>query len=788
MRKFNNSIHILFFYTTVAFAASGASETAEPPLFRFSMRTEAINENSARIELNCILTFNDPGAKIHIQLKDPKGRLAYEDSIEDFIIDNWIQQAEVTIPIENPRYWNAEQPNLYQLHLEVKRSDGEPIVEQHPIGLVEYAVNKNDLTCNQIPIHILGVQYTAAHPNRSLPFTADGYREDLLLMQQLNFNSVRATGGAPDAKFIQQCDEMGMYVLIDVGKTYAASTIQAYQNHPSVFAWNLDSSLYNGDELAGAIQQIKRLDPSRPVFVQSSSIEDADERGDGATVSDPPRNHWRLLGVANRPTLAVDLLPAMGRSFEGASYFAALTRAGASLRGGFFQQFADLKTSHDPGPVTSSLLNDRAAQRQWAFGYDGIVNADRSPQPDFWQARRVFSAIEIEEREALFRPGRSIELTLNNWHAFTNMSEYGMQWFLLQDGAVIEHGETQVNLAPQRSMKLAVRPQRAAPDPDANSYLTMQFLRGGAIAHEHTVWLKPKSFETDFIERLRDMKWDETWLVTTSIEESLIEHHDFIFHTRTEDCGWFLLAREGNMRLITAGPFLHLNRELTPPERLQALQSGAGPPCGDGASPLRVISRQVDRRGPDIEIKTRVGSEAADCTTEVEAQIDLLSSPFGYCDVRFLFQRVQSSQTITEAGLSFIVPKTLDHIGWLGDGPHPSYPGMERLSFPGFFNLAPIESIAPGNRRRIQALVLANDSGFGLGLLLWNGDAAWKQTPDGTEIRINAAVAGVGSGGDLTRFSISPEELTQRKHPTVFRLVPIVPGKTPRLFAPWFDK
>ncbi|MDP8243129.1 MAG: glycoside hydrolase family 2 TIM barrel-domain containing protein [Candidatus Hinthialibacter antarcticus] len=788
MRKFNHYIHILFLITTVVLSVHGASETAEPPLFRFSARTEAVNEKSAYLELSCILAFNDPGASIEMGLQNPQGKLIAENATRDFISDNWFQQANISISIENPQYWNAEQPNLYQLNFVIKRSDGELIIEQHRIGLAEYAVNENKLTCNQTPIVFQGVQYSLAHPTRSTPFSIDNYREDISLMQQMNFNAVRVIGAAPPPEFTQLCDEIGMYVLIDVGETDAAPTIQTYQNHPSVFAWNLDSRKIETDNLAAAIKRIKNLDRSHPLLVQSGSIRTAPPLGDGFLITNPPRNEWRFLGTSTRPSLACDLLPAMGHSIEGAAYFFAMARANASLRGGFIQQFADIASNADPAPLTAALIDDRAAQQQWAFGHDGLLNADRTPQPDFWQTRQVLNWIELEEREVEFRPGRSIELSIKNWHSFTNLNAYDAIWFLQENGAVIEQGEMKINLPPQRSMKIAVRPQHAQPNPDANTYLVMQLLKDGEITSEHSVWLKPKSFEQDFTMRLRDLSWDKNWTVTTDIEESRIDHHDFIFHTRTDNCAWFLLAREGNRRLITDGPFLDLNRSLTPPERLHALQSGAALPCEQNAPPLRVLERQVDRRGPDIEIKTRVASSIPECSTEVEAQIDLLSSPYGFCDVRFSFHEIQTSQIITEAGLSFLVPSTLDQIGWLGDGPHPAYPGMDQLSLPGFFNLRPVSSIIPGNRRRVQALLLTNNEGAGLGVLLWGGDVSIHPTPDGTMVRIQAAVAGRGDANDPTRFPIRPDSLAQSKQSTTFRLVPIGPGAASHFFQPWLKK
>ncbi|MBZ0255685.1 hypothetical protein K8I31_06460, partial [bacterium] len=184
----------------------------------------------------------------------------------------------------------------------------------------------------------------------------------------------------------------------------------------------------------------------------------------------------------------------------------------------------------------------------------------------------------------------------------------------------------------------------------------------------------------------------------------------------------------------------------------------------------------------------RVAASVPDCSTEIEAQIDLLSSPYGFCDVRFQLNQMDTPQIITEAGLAFVISPTLDLVGWLGDGPYPSYPGLDQLSMPGFFRLAPIDSFDPGNRKRVQALVFANDEGYGLGLLFWNGDISFQSVENGTLIQINASVAGKGSLGEATRFPVTENDLTHSDHWTTFRLVPFQPNAVPKFFQPWIKK
>ncbi len=775
---------IQFVFTiSLIFCSIAASVNGEQQNFFFTYKTETINESSARLHFNFKHHSPQPAVSYDLRLVDPEGKVVIETNVQSDVFDQWGQRARTQIPIETPLYWNAEQPNLYEVFIDVFEDNKQTHSIQSRVGLASYTIQKNKLLLNKVPIALNGVQYTLPHPNRQTPFTEQHYREDLALLKQMNCNAVRVINSIPDQTLFKLCDELGFYVVVDVERETLQQRVRETQTHPCVFAWNIDSTSMTDSERRAVIEKIKSLDTTRPVFVSTQSIQTPASHGDGVSVSNPPRSQWRLMGVTKAPCLAVDLLPAVGESFEGASFFTSLSRVGSSIIGGFYQQFANTKSNQLA--VDQSLMNDRDALFDWGLGHDGLLNADRAPQLDFWQARQVFSPIQIKERRARFREGRSVELTLHNWNAFTNLSAYDVTWLFLVDGVVSEQGEIKINLDPQRSMKIAIRPQKTVPNPENNFHLVIAFSDENEVVYEHSVWLKPKSFDNDFIHRLNDLEWDENWRVNTSAEESRIDHNKFIFRTRTSDGSWFLLAREGNTRLITEGPFIQLNRELAPPEQLQALQLAAGLPC-ESQPQLLVTKRQVDRRGPDIEIKTSVSSLIAECSTEIEAQIDLLTSPYGFIDVQFSFDKITTAQALTEVGLTFTVAESLNQIGWLGDGPFPAYPGMERLSLPGLFRLAPIGSLQPGNRRNVQALVLVNESKIGLGVLLWNGDVSWRQTENGTRISINSYIAGRGSGADPSRFQINPDNIND-ENKTVFRLIPITPDNSSKIFSPWLS-
>ena len=71
-------------------------------------------------------------------------------------------------------------------------------------------------------------------------------------------------------------------------------------------------------------------------------------------------------------------------------------------------------------------------------GTDGMTYADRTPQTDYYQARKVYSNIII--REAPLR-------VLNRFD-FTNLSDIDFGWQLMGDGKELASGKLKVECAP----------------------------------------------------------------------------------------------------------------------------------------------------------------------------------------------------------------------------------------------------------------------------------------------------------------------------------------------------
>ena len=182
-------------------------------------------------------------------------------------------------------------PTRYRVVAELLDPDG-AVVEVHAqlVGFRSVEIRDGELLVNGRRIWILGVNRHDHHPDRGKAVTVDDMRDDLLAMRRHNITAVRCSHYPNDPRFLDLCDELGMYVIDESNiESHAYNTslcddpryrstwlargsrmVERDRNHPSVIMWSLgNESGYgtNHDALAG---WIRAADPSRPLHYEDA--------------------------------------------------------------------------------------------------------------------------------------------------------------------------------------------------------------------------------------------------------------------------------------------------------------------------------------------------------------------------------------------------------------------------------------------------------------------------------------------------------------------------------------
>ena len=209
------------------------------------------------------------------------------------------QAIELTLEVQSPKLWSAEEPNLYELEVSIKTNLGTDTMDLN-FGIRKIEIDaQNGMRVNGKPVKLLG---GCIHHDNTLLGSAAFPRAEarkIELLKKAGYNAVRCAHNPPSAALLDACDRLGMYVINEtfdcwrVGKNDqdyhlyfedwwqrdTAAMVLRDRNHPSVFCWSVGNEITEvGGSSDGAkltkLQSdfVRSLDPTRPVTAAIHSL------------------------------------------------------------------------------------------------------------------------------------------------------------------------------------------------------------------------------------------------------------------------------------------------------------------------------------------------------------------------------------------------------------------------------------------------------------------------------------------------------------------------------------
>lgn len=183
--------------------------------------------------------------------------------------------------------WCSKEPNLYLVKLHISR-DGK-IVDDYidRVGFRQVKVSGKDILVNGEKIYMKGFNRHEDYATVGCAIPLQLMVQDMDLMQEMNANAVRTCHYPNDERFLDLCDERGMYVWEENHargfglermqnpnfdrqcRDCIDEMIENHYNHPSIVIWGIlnecASETEEGREkYAAQYAQIRSLDRSRP--------------------------------------------------------------------------------------------------------------------------------------------------------------------------------------------------------------------------------------------------------------------------------------------------------------------------------------------------------------------------------------------------------------------------------------------------------------------------------------------------------------------------------------------
>ncbi|MFI3277688.1 MAG: glycoside hydrolase family 2 TIM barrel-domain containing protein, partial [Rikenellaceae bacterium] len=193
--------------------------------------------------------------------------------------------------VMRPKLWNAEQPNLYTVVITLKDKEGKIVdARSTKIGFRDIKVDDEQLKINGVAVKLYGVNRHDHSQTGGKTVTREEILQDILLMKQFNFNSVRASHYPNDPYFYEMCDKYGLYVIDEANleshhdkgylgnrPDWATSYLERAvrmavrdRNHASIIMWSLGNESGCGPNHAAMAGWLKFYDPTRLVHYEGA--------------------------------------------------------------------------------------------------------------------------------------------------------------------------------------------------------------------------------------------------------------------------------------------------------------------------------------------------------------------------------------------------------------------------------------------------------------------------------------------------------------------------------------
>ena len=390
------------------------------------------------------------------------------------------QSTVVELTIEQPALWSAEQPNLYDLMIQVTDNQ-EQLQELIPqrVGFRRFAIEDGIMKLNGKRIVFKGVDRHEFSSRRGRVPNHDELLRDIVTMKRNNINAIRTSHYPNDSALYALCDEYGLYLIDEcnmethgmwdmVGRGVwpiekalpgdrqewkdllldrVNSMYQRDKNHPSIIIWSCGNESFGGSVIYEMSKLFHALDDTRLVHYEGV----CNDRRYNDTSDMESRMYPSAAAVKeflqkdrSKPYLLCEYTHAMGNSCGGMHKYTDLTDEEPLFQGGFIWDYIDQSIYHKDRYGKEVLgyggdFDDRPCD--YNFSGNGIAyGGERMPSPKMQEVKFNYQNITIQIQDDQF--------TVINKNLFTNTDVYDCKISLMLDGRQIADTKVDIGVEP----------------------------------------------------------------------------------------------------------------------------------------------------------------------------------------------------------------------------------------------------------------------------------------------------------------------------------------------------
>lgn len=689
---------------------------ALPQTYMYDFQAETILDSSYKdAVLKLTYSISSCGnSEVIYTLADPSGNLV-QLPVTTFPIKDGTSEAIVNeLFVMNPQKWDAEHPHLYTLTATIWQNGEKTSSFTKKIGFREVKVVKERMLVNGVPIKLRGACRHDMHPSLGRMTTPALDSLDAVLFKRANMNFVRTSHYPPTEKFLEYCDELGLYVECETAvcfvdtyrqKNYKPGNsqndpdfthrylsqckemIKSFRSHASIILWSIGNESRYGENFKKSWEWIKKSDTSRPVIFSWPGTVEGDRIYDILSMHYPnvqgnikqfglTTNNFENSGI---PTLFDEWAhPACYtyetlqedpniRDFWGISLdkmWSNLFETSGGLGGaiwGYIDETFMIPKMKEGTPYWKTFARtakpDNLQGECVGYGEWGIVDVWRREKPEFWSTKKAYSPVRLLSKEVSnFIPGERLILPIYNRFDHTNLSEIQINY--TRNDTV---KKASLELAPHRKGNLLL--------PGENWKDGEQILVEFHTADNHLIDAELITLGTSKI----------NFPSNTYRNQLKIIESDEMITIKGQDFAVPFCRKTGLMRdviskehiIIESGPYLNMNINLNHLSGAEIRKSAKK----FILSEKDWVKKDFLIRLKDEQVEILLSGEYKN----VNIDFQILVLPEGRIDINYTVQE-EPNGYVREAGLNFLLPDFYKYLSWQRKGywsyyPHNSFAG-----------------------------------------------------------------------------------------------------------------
>ena len=714
---------------------------------------------------------------IALQLLDAqKLPVPIESSAQSFTVNaGQGSTVEFQTEVKMPRSWSAEDPYLYRLLVLMTDADGKTIeVIPQRVGFRTIVLKDGVFEVNGVAITLKGVNRHDHHPDlgKAIPYSA--MLQDVVLMKQHNINTVRTSHYPNDPRFLDLCDEYGLYVIDEADlechgfinvvdynvlkeehpdvppiedfkalereaarwvsdnpaweAAYvdrAARMVERDKNHASILFWSLGNESFFGRNHEAMAAWIRAHDPTRLLHYEGDREAKVVDVFSTMYTSPPDLATLGEKTGLPKPHILCEYGHAMGNGPGALAEYWETIYKYRRLQGGCIWEWCDhgIRQHTSDGQEYFAYGGDFGDQPNDSnFVIDGLVSADRVPSPGLIEYKKVIEPVKVEAIDA----SKGV-LRIRNLFDFISLNHLTCSWTLTREGVPVQQGVLELPTIEAQQAKTVEVPFALPTDDAGHDYwLNLDF----TLAYD-TSWAKQghvvATAQSQVASHDRIKVIDRQRLPALEVHTEgnflVIQCTDMEVRFNTVYGTLVSWIYEGQ-QLLEQGPKLAFWRATTDNDRGFSHHAERWKAFGldQLKQHINAVNWETSDEGQAVKvlitarIAPPIRSWGIDCTCEytVYNTGDIVLRVKG-------FPAENGPQTLPRIGFEFRLPKQFEHATWYGRGPGESYVDTRQANRVGLYTKTVDELFTNytfpqenGNRSEVRWVAVTNARGTGL--------------------------------------------------------------------------